>query len=214
MTRPKNPRGRNNTAPKIDKLLSMPPQANRVAEARAASASNMSAASNTEGNNSDILNEIRNMNQGLQQRIQKVGDDVTTIKVSLESLKADIAKLGSRTSESEARISQLEDENAQLVNISQSMENKITQLQARLEYQENYSRRNNIRRPRHMLVRFLRFTDREKVRLRAKELGAISVEGQQGFFFLDFSKEVQDKRNKFTEVRSMCMKLGGEKAPV
>lgn len=43
----------------------MPPQANRVAEAQAASASNMLAASNTEENNSNILNEICNMNQGL-----------------------------------------------------------------------------------------------------------------------------------------------------
>lgn len=146
MKRSKNPRGRDNTGPKINKLLPTPPQANRLAEAkRAATASNMAAASNTEGDNSEILNEIRNMKQGLQQQIQKVGDDVTTIKVSLDSLKADVAKLGSRTSEAEARISQLEDENTQLVNKSQSMENKVTQLQARIEYQENYSRRNNIR---------------------------------------------------------------------
>lgn len=80
-----------------------------MAEASAASASKMLAASNTEGNNSDILNEIRNMIQGLQQSIQKVGDDVTTIKVSLESLKTDAAKLGPRTREAEARIAQLEE---------------------------------------------------------------------------------------------------------
>lgn len=85
------------------------------------------------------------MNQGLQQQIQKVGDNVTTIKnSSLDSLKADVAKLGSRASEAENRTSHLEDENMRLVNKSQTMEVKITQLQARIEYQENYSRRNNM----------------------------------------------------------------------
>lgn len=52
------------------------------------------------------------MNQGLHQQIQKVGDNVTTIQESLDSLKADVVKLGSRTSKAKARISLLEDENA------------------------------------------------------------------------------------------------------
>ena len=77
--------------------------------------------------------------------MQKVGDDVTTIKDSLDSLKADVAKLGFRTSEAEGRISQLEDENIRLANLSRNMDSKITRLEARLEYQENYNRRNNIR---------------------------------------------------------------------
>lgn len=177
--------------------------------------------SRTVGDNSEILNEIRNMNQDLQQKIQKVGDDVTAIKDNLDSLKSDMAKLGSRTSEAEGRISHLEDENTRLANLAQSMDGKITQREARLKYQENYSKRNNIgikgvpegtqnghkvmdcvkemlqclfkdtsenvddmiierahrtpaavignpqdRRntgPRHILVRFLRFADREKV---------------------------------------------------
>lgn len=173
------------------------------------------------GDNSEILNEIRNMNQDLQQKLQKVGDDVTAIKDNLDSLKSDMAKLGSRTSEAKGRISHLEDENTRLANLAQSMDGKITQREARLKYQENYSKRNNIRikgvpegtqnghkvmdcvkemlqclfkdtsenmddmiikrahwtpaavignpqgrrntGPRHILVRFLRFADREKI---------------------------------------------------
>lgn len=67
-------------------------------------------------------------------------------------------------------------------------------------------RRNTDPWPRHILVRFLQFTDREKVRLRAKELGQFQWKDNKVFFFPDFSKEVQDRRNKFTEVRSMCVK--------
>lgn len=148
MKKSKNPRRRSTKCTKINKLLSTPPQANRApAGDRATLASNMPPGSSTERENSEILIEIRSMNQRLQQQIQRDDDDddVTTIKVSLDSLKADVATLGSRTSEAEARIAQLEDENTQLANKSQSMENKISQLQARIEYQENYSIQNNTR---------------------------------------------------------------------
>lgn len=216
--------------------------------------------------NAEILSEIRSMNQELQQKIQKVGDDVTTIKDNLDSLSSDVAKLGSRTSEAEARISQLEDENTRLANLTQNLASKVTLLGARLEYQENYSRRKNIRikgvpeatgngqnvidcvtellrslfsgtpenvdniiverahriptalrrspqdhgntAPRHILVRFLKFTDREKVRLRARDLRSFQWNGAKVDFFPDFTKDVQDKRNKFTEVRRICMKRG------
>ncbi|KAL7387127.1 hypothetical protein ABVT39_018706 [Epinephelus coioides] len=84
------------------------------------------------------------MNEGLQQKIQMVGDDVTAID-NLDSLKSDMAKPGSRTSEAEDQISQLEDEKSRLVYLTRSMDGKITQLEARLKYQENYSRRSNIR---------------------------------------------------------------------
>ena len=251
MSKPKNICVRDTAGSKIDKHLLTPPQASGVAKANTASAASIMTAPNTmEGSNS----EIRNMNQGLKQQLQKVGDDMTTIKVSLDFLKAEAVKLSSRTSEAEARISQLEDVNTQLVNTSQSIENKIAQLQTRIEYQENYSRRNNIRfkglpermeegqsvndcvkdmlqclfagtledptptsnfppdrrnidsRPRHILARFLRLTNRERVQLRAKELGQFQWKGSKVDFSPDFSKEVQDNRNKFTEVRCMCMK--------
>ena len=62
--------------------------------------------------------------------------------------------------------------------------------------------------PRHILERFLRFTDREKVRLRARELRTFQWKSIKVDFFPDFTKDVQDKRNKFTEVRCTCMKQG------
>lgn len=62
--------------------------------------------------------------------------------------------------------------------------------------------------PRHILVRFLRYSDREKVRLRARELGAFHWNESKVDFFPDFTKEVQDKRSKFTEVRRLCMGKG------
>lgn len=263
MSKTKNSRTRHTPGPKINKLLSARSPASIVISNEASTAD---MTSRTVGDNSEILNEIRNMNQDLQQKIQKVGDDVTAIKDNLDSLKSDMAKLGSRTSEAEGRISHLEDENTRLANLAQSMDGKITQREARLKYQENYSKRNNIgikgvpegtqnghkvmdcvkemlqclfkdtsenvddmiierahrtpaavignpqdRRntgPRHILVRFLRFADREKVRLRARELGTFQWKGLKVDFFPDFTKDVQNKRNKFTEVRCICMKRG------
>lgn len=249
---------------KIDQVQSTQPRASKVTSTSNEANSSSSMASKTVGDNSEILNEIRNMNQDLQQKIQKVGDDVTAIKDNLASLKSDVAKLGSRTSEAEGRISQMEDENTRLATLTQSMDNKIKQLEARVEYQENYSRRKNMRikgvpegaerghnemdcvkevlrdlftgtsenvddmcverahrtpaapnpqdrrftGPRHILVRFLRFADREKVRLRAKELGTFQWKGARVEFFPDFTREVQNKRGKFTEVRRLCMKRG------
>uniref|UniRef100_A0A3P8T5J3 L1 transposable element RRM domain-containing protein n=1 Tax=Amphiprion percula TaxID=161767 RepID=A0A3P8T5J3_AMPPE len=251
MSKTKNSRTRNTAGPKINNLLS--------SRSRAKS-------SGMAGSNAEILNEIRSMNQALQQKMQKVGDDVTMIKNNLDSLTSDVAKLGSRTSKAEARICQLVDENSRLANLTQNMDSKITLLEARLEYQENYSRRKNIRikgvpeatengqnvtecvkellrslfsgtpenmdniaierahriptalrrdlpdrgntGPRHILVRFLKFTDREKVRLRARELRSFQWNGAKVDFFPDFTKEVENKRNKFTEVRCICMKRG------
>uniref|UniRef100_A0A8C6T262 L1 transposable element RRM domain-containing protein n=1 Tax=Neogobius melanostomus TaxID=47308 RepID=A0A8C6T262_9GOBI len=62
--------------------------------------------------------------------------------------------------------------------------------------------------PRHILVRFLRYGDREKVRIRARELREFHWKGMKVDFFPDFTKEVQDKRSKFTEIRHLCMKKG------
>lgn len=62
--------------------------------------------------------------------------------------------------------------------------------------------------PQHILVRFLRYSDREKVRLKARELGAFHWNGTKVDFFPDFTKEVQDKQSKFTEVRRLCMGKG------
>ena len=170
-------------------------------------ASSVDMASRMVGENSEILNKISTMNQDLQQNIQKVGDDVIVIKDKLDSLKLDVAKLGSRTSEAEGRISQVEDENICLVNLSRSMDSKITQLEARLEYEENYSKRNNIQ-IKGVPKPFVWFTDREKVRLRAKELRTFQQKGAKVDFFPDFTKNVQNKRNAFTEVKHICMKRG------
>lgn len=167
------------------------------------------------------------MHRDLQEKIQKVGKDVTTIKDNVDSLRSDVVNLGSRITEAEERVSQLEDENGRLVN---TVTGKVEQLEARVEYHENYSRRNNLwikevpqdtehgdrvmdcvndllrclftnsgvttddmvierahrvptsqrnrngsgrpAGPRYVLVRFLRFTDREKVRLRARDPGS------------------------------------------
>ena len=219
MSPKKRTRARNTPGPTIGELLTRTP-ASTVATSNEASSADME--STATGVNAEILQEIRSMNQDIQQKIQKVGDDVTAIKDNLDSLKSDVAKLGSRTSEAETRISHLEDDNTRLLNLTHSMDGKITQLEARVEYQENYSRRNNLRikgvpegtekgqnmthcmkdmlqclfidasedvadmiierahrtptalnvnpqdrratGPRHILMRFLRFADREKVR--------------------------------------------------
>lgn len=264
MSKSKSSRTRDTTGPKINDLLFLRSRASMLSSPEASAPDTES--SGMAGSNAEILSEIRSMNQVLQQKIQKVGDDVTMIKNNLDSLASDVAKLGSRTTEAEARISELEDENSRLVDLTQNMDSKITLLESRLEYQENFSRRKNIRikgvpeaaengqnvteyvkellrslfsgtpenvdniiierahriptaprrdpqdrgntSPRHILVRFQKFTDREKVRLRARDLGSFQWKGAKVDFFPDFTKDVQNKRNKFTEVRHMCMKRG------
>lgn len=63
-------------------------------------------------------------------------------------------------------------------------------------------------RPRHILVKFLRYTYREKVSAQAREVGRFTWNGSKEEIFPDFFKELQDKRNKFTEVSHICMKKG------
>uniref|UniRef100_A0A3B3Y8T4 L1 transposable element RRM domain-containing protein n=1 Tax=Poecilia mexicana TaxID=48701 RepID=A0A3B3Y8T4_9TELE len=177
---------------------------------------------------------------------------------------AEELELISTNFKSENRVSQLEDENAALAANTAELKSKVALLEDRIQYQENYSRRNNLRikgipersekgnnarecvmdvlrsllpqdqnadqivverahrvpatlkedgrntsaGPRHILVRFLRFADREKIRLRAREIGSFQWKGNKLEFFPDFTKEVQEKRNKFFEVRRMCRAKG------
>lgn len=85
------------------------------------------------------------MNLDLQDKIQKVGTDVTTIKDAMDSLKSDVASLGNRINEAEGRVSQLEDATVRLSDLTTKFNGKIIQLESRVQYQENYSRRNNLR---------------------------------------------------------------------
>lgn len=268
---PKNTRAKKPQSLKINQLLSPPPRANGANSIQASghtvnSADPPTMESRTSAN-ADILKEIRNIHHDLQEKIQKVGNDVTTIKENLDSLRSDVVNLGSRITEAEERVSQLEDENGRLDSSLQNMNSKVEQLEARLEYHENYSRRNNLRLkgvpedtehgdrvldcvndllrclftnsgaaaddmaierahrvpttslrnsdgsgrpagPRNILVRFLRFTDRERVRLRARELGTFKWKDSKVDIFPDFTREVQEKRRKFTDVRRICMKRG------
>lgn len=50
---------------------------------------------------SSVINKIRNMNLDLQDKIQNVGTNVTTIKDCLDSVKSDVAGLGYRIWEAE-----------------------------------------------------------------------------------------------------------------
>lgn len=234
------------------------------ASEQANSATAMASGQHGVSEDSQVLREIRNMNHNLEMKMDKVIGEVTAIKGVVDSIKSDVAALNSRTEEAEQRISQVEDDNVKLNNTVASMKETISKLGERLQYQENYNRRNSVRikgipeetekgsgvvamikemlcslfketpdvaetfeierahrtpmsqqnkgtptqRPRHILVKFLRYADREKVRARAREVGSFTWNGSKVEIFPDFSKEVQDKRNKFTEARHICMKKG------
>uniref|UniRef100_A0A3B3TJJ4 L1 transposable element RRM domain-containing protein n=1 Tax=Poecilia latipinna TaxID=48699 RepID=A0A3B3TJJ4_9TELE len=248
MNRGKNSRLKNTPGPKIDQMMMSNSRAN---EANGANANTSMETPAGTGTDPSIINEIRIMNH--QDKIQQVGADVTTIKDCLDSLKSDVVGLNSRIGEAENRVSQLEDENAALAANTAELKSKVALLEDRIQYQENYSRRNNLRikgipersekgnnalecvmdvlrsqlpqdqnadqivverwakhvsRTRHILVRFLRFADKEKIRLRAREIGSFQWRGNKLEFFPDFTKEVQEKRNKFFEVRRMCRAKG------
>uniref|UniRef100_A0A3P9P9P0 L1 transposable element RRM domain-containing protein n=1 Tax=Poecilia reticulata TaxID=8081 RepID=A0A3P9P9P0_POERE len=188
--------------------------------------------------------------------------DRSELRSEVRHTAARLRQRNSRIGEAENRVSQLEDENAVLTANTAELKSKVALLEGRIQYQENYSRRNNLRikgvpersekgnnalecvmdvlrtlqdqdtdqivverahripatlkadgqntsaGPRHILVRFLRFADREKVRLRAREVRSFQWRGNKIEFFPDFMKEVQEKRNKFFEVRRMCRAKG------
>lgn len=269
MTKPKNMRATRNTqVSKIEQYLAAPP----VAKANGASSTEASLDMSNieeiarEPTDNAIIQEIRAMKLDLEGQIQKVGADVLDIKAGLDSLKADVATLGSRVSEAEERVSQLEDDNTRLTSLTESMANTITQLQTRVEYHENYSRRNNLRltgvpegpeeganavscvkdilqslfkdttesaddiiierahrvptgpkraqqgpnnkSSRTILVRFLCYADREKVRLRVRKLEMFTWKGSRVDFYPDLTKEVQERRKKFAEVKRICSEKG------
>lgn len=77
-------------------------------------------------------------------KMDKVIGEVAAIKGLVDSVKADLVELNSRTGEAEQRISQLEDDNVKMNNTVASMADTISRLGERLQYQENYSRRNSI----------------------------------------------------------------------
>lgn len=287
MPRGRSKRSTTSTTRKIDQMLSSTQsrannanheQANRIQpnDAEANTASQTSDSSTTSATDNDpsskemsfgdyatFVNEIRGMYREHQENIHRVGADVTSIKDSMDSLKTDVANLGTRIGEAEERVSNLEDGQASLADITTGLSARVVQLETRMQYLENYSRRNNLRikgipesteregkvidcvknvlhslfpdtvevndivierahrvpmarprdgqvrsAPRHILVRFLSYRDREKVRLRARDLGTFHWNGIKVDFFPDFTKEVQDKRSKFTEVRHLCMRKG------
>uniref|UniRef100_A0A8C6UKB2 L1 transposable element RRM domain-containing protein n=1 Tax=Neogobius melanostomus TaxID=47308 RepID=A0A8C6UKB2_9GOBI len=207
-----------------------------------------------------FLREVRRMiQQDVQEEIRKVGSDVLVVKDCLQLMTTEVSKLGTRVSEAEDRVSRLEDDNKSLGEQVRIMAKTIVELQARVEYQENYCRRSNLRLrgvpelgqddmecvkdilkslfkdthesvediiierahrvppgpirnqdnpPRIILAKFLRFMDREKVRLRARKLGAFIWNGARVDFFPDLTREVQEKRRKFAEVKRICTEKG------
>ncbi|KAK7904529.1 hypothetical protein WMY93_017136 [Mugilogobius chulae] len=288
MPRPKGSRkNRNSQGPKMDLFLTAttpPPAANESLDVTKSSSdanndeATQSAADTRLSHGTDsedfpsglsdesvsFLREVRRMIQeDVQEEIRKVGADVLTIKDGMNNLTMKVDSLGPRVTEAEARISRIEDDNKLQTDQMHSMVNTLSQLQSRLEYYENYSRRNNLRLrgvpegqgdgqnetdciqnilkclfkdtgesvenisierahrvptgatrdqrrtfPRYIVVRFLRFTDREKVRLRAMRTGNFLWNGAQVDFFPDFTKEVQEKRRRFAEVKRACAAKG------
>uniref|UniRef100_A0AAV2JVH5 L1 transposable element RRM domain-containing protein n=1 Tax=Knipowitschia caucasica TaxID=637954 RepID=A0AAV2JVH5_KNICA len=207
----------------------------------------------------DDVQEMRRMTDGVQEEIRKVGADVLAVKEGMDILTTKLVKLESRVTEAEDRVSHLEDDNNLLTDQVQSLIKTVNQLQTRVEYHENYSRRNNLRLrgvpedqgngqnemecvqailknlfkdteqstedilierahrvptgprrdqrdalPRYIVVRFLRFTDREKVRNRARSIGKFHWKDAQIDFFPDFTREVQEKRRSFNDVKRAC----------
>ncbi|KAK7877360.1 hypothetical protein WMY93_031933 [Mugilogobius chulae] len=283
MNKEKRVRQKTTTGPKIDQMLSSmhtrASEANSAPQTSAKHASSDTAISSAsfserdeDGSNRNpapndfamFTSEMRDMYRELQGDVKKVGADVTSIMTSIVSLKSDMANFGNRLGEAEERVSRLEDDHTRFENTTTTLSERVVQLEARLQYQENYSRRNNLRikgvpenteldgkvtecvidvlrclfpsgedvkdiiierahrvppmlqqarqdrtfGPRHILVRFLRYADREKVRRRAWELKEFKWKDARVEFYPDFTKEVQDKRNKFTEVRRLCMSKG------
>lgn len=263
MSRGKNSKIKNIPGLKIDQMMLSRSRANEANANANTSIETPETPANT-GTEPSVINEIRIMNRDLQEKIQQVGADVIIIKDGLDSLKSDVAGLSNRIGEAENRVSQLEDENTHLITGTAELKSKVAQLEDRIQYQENYSRRNNLRikgvpelsekgndvmecvldvlrslfpqdqdtdqiiierahripttlkedrrgtptRPRHILVRFLRFADREKIRLRARDVGTFQWRGNKIEFFPDFTREIQEKRNKFFEVRRACRAKG------
>lgn len=73
MSKTKTYQTRKTPGQKINKLLLTWPRGRKVTSNKA---NNTDMASSMVGDNSEILKEIRNMNQELQQKIQKTGDDM------------------------------------------------------------------------------------------------------------------------------------------
>uniref|UniRef100_H3B2I9 L1 transposable element RRM domain-containing protein n=1 Tax=Latimeria chalumnae TaxID=7897 RepID=H3B2I9_LATCH len=62
--------------------------------------------------------------------------------------------------------------------------------------------------PRPFIVRFLRFLVKEMVIRRARERGALDWEGNKILIFPDLSRELQEKRRKFMEVKKHLRDIG------
>lgn len=250
MNKGKNSRLKSDQGPKIDQMLTPWTGANEANQEQASTSMEQWRESDADPS---VIKKILHMNHDLQDRIQQVGADVTTIKNNMDSLKSDDINLGNRIGETESRVSQLEDANANLTEVTTELKNKVAQFEARVQYHENSSRRNNLRikgvpenaergksvteyvmdmlrssfpnnkeanqiiieRGRriptvikenrggsssgpqnHILVRFLYFSVREKVRDRARDLGAFTWNGSKVEIFPDFSKDVQAKEMK------------------
>uniref|UniRef100_A0A672JM97 L1 transposable element RRM domain-containing protein n=1 Tax=Salarias fasciatus TaxID=181472 RepID=A0A672JM97_SALFA len=194
-----------------------------------------SASQTTSNDFAAFMGEIRNMYRELQDNVKKVGSDVSGIVVSIDFMKADLATFGTRLGEAEERVSQLEDGNARFENItgipelserdgrvlecvmdilrslfpsSEDVKGIETERAHRVPVVRQEVRQDRSYGPRHVLVRFLRYVDREKVHARARDVGEFRWNCHKLDFSPDFSKEVQDKRSKFNKVRRMCMSKG------
>uniref|UniRef100_H3AWL7 L1 transposable element RRM domain-containing protein n=1 Tax=Latimeria chalumnae TaxID=7897 RepID=H3AWL7_LATCH len=65
-------------------------------------------------------------------------------------------------------------------------------------------------RPRPFIVRFLKFQEKEMIIRKAKERGALDWEGNKILIFPDLSKELQEKRKRFLDVKKQQRDHGVE----
>ena len=206
------------------------------------------------GDNALILQEIRNGNQALS---NKLDTKTAEINESISGLKSMLDNLTSRVTETEERIGTAEDQLTELDSRVDKLTKDNEHLMEKVESLENYSRRNNIRvlnvregcegsdpitffanwlptvlgqehfpepliieqahralaprpsaeeRPRAVLIRLLKYQDREKILRTAAKLsrenkGPIMYENTPVMFFPDLSANLVKRRKEFDQVK-------------
>ncbi|KAL7858595.1 hypothetical protein AOLI_G00186970 [Acnodon oligacanthus] len=153
---------------------------------------------------------LRETKEGNKTLSQKIDSNTAELQNSIAGLCSTLSGLIARVTDVEQRISEAEDTMSrheqlitQLLKDNESLKSKVDNL-------ENYSSPLDIERthhtpsskpalnepPRPVLIRFLRYQDREKILRLTKEKGNITVQEKKVHFFPDMSPELVRRRKQ------------------
>uniref|UniRef100_A0A3Q3E900 L1 transposable element RRM domain-containing protein n=1 Tax=Labrus bergylta TaxID=56723 RepID=A0A3Q3E900_9LABR len=183
---------------------------------------------------------------------EKINIHLPTIQATTARIESELASLTNCITTAEQRISDVEDKLSPISESHKTLESQVDQLSQKVDYLENYSRRNNLcivniaenmegsdikvfatnllktaldipadqpgpelerahrvgpprdsnGKPRPIIIRLLRFQDKENILHASRRKGELSYKSRRFFIFQDYSVTVSQRRAEYNPIKT------------